>query len=103
MIINKMKKMTLCGSKKNMKIITSKGKIAHVLDDPNAYERAILDVELLSRCDRLIITGGSTFGLVAAFKSGRRPYFIDGQQGMKKCSEFSFWAPSRRPTGHAVF
>lgn len=82
------------------KVITGVGKIGHIHYDSNAYERAVLDVELLARCDRLILTGGSTFGFVAAFKTRRRPYFIDlGRQ----CDLFDFSAPSRRPTGEAVF
>ena len=90
-------------NKTTEKVFGFKGKIGHVLFDEKAYERAILDVELLGRCDRLVLTGGSTFGFVAAFKSGRRPYFVDGWRQMKKCALFDFSAPSRRPTGEAVF
>ena len=42
----------------------------HISDDPNGYYRTFLDVELLSKVnDELIITGGSTFGFVAAIKT----------------------------------
>jgi hypothetical protein len=44
------------------KIIIGNGLMGHVEKDPNAYERAILDVELMSRCNELVVTGGSTFG-----------------------------------------
>ena len=44
------------------KIVTGNGVIGHILRNKDSYQRAILDHELLSRCDELIITGGSTFG-----------------------------------------
>ena len=43
------------------KVITGRGRIDHV-EKNSGYERAILDIELLSWCDELILTGGSTFG-----------------------------------------
>ena len=39
--------------------------------------RRIIDIELLSRCNEMIITGSSTFGFLAAIKSGKLPYAID--------------------------
>ena len=44
------------------KIITGEGQVGHIESNSNSYPRTILDVELLSRCDELILTGGSTFG-----------------------------------------
>ena len=87
----------------NREVITGKGKLDHVLNDPKAYERAVLDVELLSRCDRLVLTGGSTYGFVAALKTRRRPFYVNGRRKVKTCELFDFSAPSRRPTGEAVF
>ena len=58
--------------------------LGHVRHDERAYARAILDVELLAKCDELILTGGSTFGFLAAIKQqplhldGRLPYFVNG-------------------------
>jgi hypothetical protein len=49
------------------KIIIGNGSLGHVEEDLNAYERAILDVELLSRCNELVVTGGSTFGKILCF------------------------------------
>ena len=46
------------------KIIIGEGKIGHVEDNKNSYPRAIMDVELLSNCNELVITGGSTFGII---------------------------------------
>lgn len=99
-VIEKIKNETMHSSDKGEKVISGKGKIGHVLNDQNAYERSILDIESLGRCDRLIVTGGSTFGFVAAFKTQRRLYFVEvGRQ----CALFDFSAPSRRPSGPAVF
>jgi hypothetical protein len=51
------------------KIILADGHIGHVETDPNnSYERAILDNELFSRCDEMILTRYSTFGFVSAMK-----------------------------------
>jgi hypothetical protein len=44
------------------KVITAPGKIAHVNEDLDGFERALIDIELLARTDETIITGGSTFG-----------------------------------------
>jgi hypothetical protein len=60
------------------KAFSTLGTLAHISLDPNGYERAIIDNELLSKVDELIITGASTFGFVASMKSKRLPYFIDG-------------------------
>jgi hypothetical protein len=45
----------------------------------------MLDVELLSLCDELIVTGPSTFGWVAAMKSLKLPLFINGHNRTEKC------------------
>jgi hypothetical protein len=60
------------------KIIKSDGHIGHVEQDRDAYERSIIDVELLSKCNEIIITGGSTFGWIAAMKMLKLPYYING-------------------------
>lgn len=99
-VIDEIRNMT---ASEGDKIISGEGKIDHVIKDPNAYERAILDVELLSRCDRLILTGGSSFGFVAAFKNRRRPYYVNGRRSAQKCVLFDFSEPSRRPSDPTVF
>ncbi len=48
--------------KKLIYVNESIGHISHVEYDSRAYFRTIIDNELLSRCDKIIITGGSTFG-----------------------------------------
>lgn len=45
------------------KVITGQGTIAHV-ESNKGYDRAILDIELLSLSDELILTAGSTFGKI---------------------------------------
>ena len=54
--------------KYNDKIIIAKGTIGHVETNSNSYERAILDNELLSKCNDIILTRYSTFGFVASMK-----------------------------------
>jgi hypothetical protein len=44
------------------KIIDGEGQLGHIDSDQDFYPRTILDVELLSRCNQLILTGGSTYG-----------------------------------------
>ena len=45
------------------KIIVGEGQVGHVEANVDSYQRTILDFELLSRCNELILTGGSTFGI----------------------------------------
>lgn len=75
------------------KVIHADGLIAHVAENTNSYFRTLLDIELLSRCDDLIISGGSTFGFLAAIKRGEYPLFLDGKQGKNECQRFSFSNP----------
>ena len=85
---------------------TANGTISHIIDNPNGYEKAIVDMELLSRCDEIIITGGSTFGFVAAMKSGKLPYFVNGRDSnMTSCLRHSLAYPglSRTYRMHAIF
>ena len=44
------------------KVVHADGNITHVYFNTNGYERALVDIELMSRCDEIIITGGSSFG-----------------------------------------
>ena len=55
------------------RIVTGSGTMDHIVHDSKAYKRAILDVELLAKCDELVITGGSTYGFVSAMKSLKLP------------------------------
>ena len=85
------------------KIVTGSGKMGHISSDKNAYKRAILDVELLAKCDELIITGGSTYGFVSAMKSLKLPYYINGGMNMTKCERTGLSQPSLTNTGWSVF
>jgi hypothetical protein len=40
--------------------------------------KAMLDIELLSLCDEMVLTGGSTFGFLSAIKALRLPYYVNG-------------------------
>ena len=86
------------------KVITAQGKIAHVHFEADAYKRAIIDIELLSKCDELIITGGSTFGWMAAMKTLKMPYYINGlSRIMRRCEKVNLSRLPKRPSGEAIF
>ncbi len=78
--------------KEKRKIITGRGKIAHVEYIMSGYERVIMDIELLSRCDELIVTGGSTFGFVASMKRGKFHYSVYSSKlvATNSCEIYSF-------------
>lgn len=85
------------------KIVTGIGHIGHVDTNPDAYERALFDIELLSKCDETIITGGSTFGVMSFIKSQKRAYYFEGKKSKKECRKFRFFSPPITPIGAAVF
>lgn len=90
-------------SKHEHKILTAAGYIGHVNLNNHSYERAILDIELLSRCDELIFTGGSTFGFMAALINQRRPYYINGRVNMRTCERLKFFSPPKTSRNESVF
>jgi hypothetical protein len=88
------------------KAFTANGTITHVNLDPTGYEKAILDVELLSRCDEMIMTGGSSFGFIAGMKSLKMPYYVNGfDANMKSCrrNSLGFRDISKTPSNLTVF
>lgn len=85
------------------KAISANGTITHTHFHAEGQSRAIIDVELLSKCDDIIMSGGSTFGYVASMKNGKLPYYIDGKSSMKKCLRTVLSAPPRTPSGSAIF
>lgn len=78
----------------NDKVLTGNGIVGHISRNFKSYERVIFDLEMLSRCDVLIFTGGSTFGFLPALKNQRRPYYVVGNVGMKKCQKMTFYNPA---------
>jgi hypothetical protein len=84
------------------KIITSDGKAGHILFNNDSYPKTIMDVELLSKCNELIITGISTYGFVSAMKMLKLPYYITAG-GMKECVKFDLGSPPTTNTGLALF
>ena len=85
------------------KAISANGTITHTHFHSVGQARAIIDIELLSRCDEIIMSGGSTFGYVASMKNKKLPYYIDGKSSMKKCLRTVLSSPSRTPSGSAIF
>lgn len=85
------------------KILINEGKIGHIAYESNTYERALLDIELLSNCDEIILTGGSTFGFIASLKSQKKPFFVEGRRSKNSCKFLDFNAPARSPDGFSSF
>lgn len=86
------------------KIASAYGKLEHIQNDPDAYHRTLLDIEMLTRCDQLILTGGSTFGFVASLYNQKKPYFVEGKRGLQgKCGVLRLSLPARRPEGNGMF
>ena len=90
-------------TKNKHKAIVANETMGHVEENPNSYPRAIIDVELLSRCNELIITGGSTYGFVAAMKSLKKAYYINGRLNMSTCRLHELSRPSHTDLGTPVF
>ena len=85
------------------KILFVDDKIGHIAYDPNAYEKTILDIELLSYCDEIILTGGSTFGFIGSIKRQKRPYFVEGKRTKNECKLLDFSKPARKPNGFSTY
>lgn len=66
------------------KVIHGEGTIEHVGYGRNkkdtGFARVVMDIELLARTDALIVTSGSSFGLVASMKSDRLNYHVSSGQ-----------------------
>jgi hypothetical protein len=82
----------------------------------NTYDKqttkTILDIELLSFCDEIVQTSGSTFGFVSAIKAQRLPYYVNGTRGcysndckeMNGCVKMTLARPhARLDIGAAVY
>jgi hypothetical protein len=61
------------------KVVYAPGVIEHIQMGALGYNKTMMDSELLSRVDELIITGGSTFGWMSAVRRGRFPLFVNGR------------------------
>jgi hypothetical protein len=95
----------------NKIIVNTAGKINHIvkgydtsmpIDNFDAYARTIMDVELLSKCNEVILTGGSTYGFVAAMKMLKLPFYINGGHN-NKCVKTGLSKPSLNRNGQGVF
>jgi hypothetical protein len=62
------------------------------------YMKTIIDNELLSKCDEMVITGGSTFGFIAAMRTKRLPYSVNN--GGDKCTRTSLNDPPFQSANH---
>ena len=85
------------------RIIATEGEIGNIAyDDEDTYERSLLDNELLSRCDEMVQTGGSTYGFAASLKKQKMPYYIEGGNDTQ-CRVFQLFRPPIKPDGYATF
>ena len=84
------------------KAMASNGTIKHIKFSTKGYRRTIVDVELLSRSDEIIITGGSTYGFVASMKSLKLSYYVNGKSS-SDCSRISLSSPPRTPKNTCIF
>lgn len=88
------KLLDLLVAKYKDKIIVGEGLIGHVGEDsPESYVRALMDLELMSRCNETVLTGSSTFGFLASLKNQKRPYVVDAGHNLVSCRRFEFFAP----------
>lgn len=84
------------------KAFTSNGTLAHVAYNSDGYMRTIIDVELLSKCNELIVTGGSTFAWISSMKMQKFPLYINGFSSMS-CKRANLSEAPKIPAGYAVF
>ena len=83
------------------KSFTTNGTVGHSgWGSTEQFKKAVLDIELLSRCDEIIVTGASTFGWTAAMKSLKLPYYLTGFS-MNTClrADLGNQPTNRRSTG----
>ena len=85
------------------KTVVASEPMGHIAANAKAYPRAIIDVELLSRCHKIIITGGSTYGFLAAMKSLQHPYYVNGRVNMSRCRLHKHSRPSTTDLNDATF
>jgi hypothetical protein len=76
-------------------VIHTTGTITHTSSSLKGFRRALVDIELLSRCNDFIITGGSSFGFTSSLRSRRYPWYVNGKINAKSCERFIFSRPSR--------
>jgi len=86
------------------KSFTSNGTLGHTDSGGIGFRRAVLDVELLSKCDEVIVTSGSTFGWLAAMKMLKMPFYIKGRTSkMEKCLRAELGITPSNLFGYSVF
>jgi hypothetical protein len=71
--------------------------------------KAFLDIELLSLCDEIIQTSGSTFGFISVIKAQKLPYYVNGTdrcgdrcKDMKGCEKMTLARPHTRLRDNAA-
>ncbi len=89
----------------NKIMFRTNGTAAHNMGNENTERavKALLDIEILSLCDEIIQTGGSTFGFISVLKSLKLPYYVNGTKqcgdrckNMKSCEKMTLAKPHIR-------
>jgi hypothetical protein len=61
-----------------------------------SFVKTIVENELLSKCDELIVTGGSTYGFLAGIRANRMPLYFNGNKSSTSCPRNSFLRQGKR-------
>ena len=62
-------------------------------------QHVLVDNELLSRCDEMVVTGGSSFGFLAAIRSGKLPFYVNGRNNATECKRVQLHSPPFKTDG----
>ncbi len=91
----------------NRTVLQTSGKAKHTgwnPGDDSGIKKALLDIELLSYCDEIIGTAGSTFSFLPSIKSQRLAFYVNGKRSGKQtnCDKMKLALPPDFK-GSAVF
>ena len=85
------------------KSFTTNGTVGHSGGgSTEQFKKTVLDIELLSRCDEIIVTGASTFGWTAAMKSLKLPFYLTGVT-MERCQRADLGSQPSNRQGARMF
>ena len=84
------------------KLIRVNGTVGHMHSNDKAIAKTLLDNELLSMSQEIIMTGASSYGFLAAMKSARLPLFVRGAPNQTQCQRATLYRPPTR-LGYACF
>jgi hypothetical protein len=91
-------KTIMVESSKLIGVDNESASLGHTTYDEHAYFRTLLDLHLLSLSHELVVSGGSSYGMLASIMNGRLSYYVNGQSELKaggtfKCSRMKLSEP----------